>query len=172
MASRYLAAGIAVLPALAHSANTARAACADVHLFLARGTTEGYPGTLGSLATLVTGSINGSTYENILYPATQEGSTPSYQEGIANGTAQVQAYAAACPDSKLVLLGYSQVRSRDFSVRLGDWIKQIFRALWSWVICLRAEVTGLGTLWETTHYQQLIRTLLALIVRFSQANFV
>ncbi|KAF7541026.1 hypothetical protein G7054_g972 [Neopestalotiopsis clavispora] len=108
MTSRYLAAGIAVLPALAHSANIARAACADVHLFLARGTTEGYPGTLGSLATLVTGSINGSTYENILYPATQEGSTPSYQEGIANGTAQVQAYATACPDSKLVLLGYSQ----------------------------------------------------------------
>ncbi|KAI0174961.1 Alpha/Beta hydrolase protein [Pestalotiopsis sp. NC0098] len=108
MASKYLAAGMAMLPALTQATCTTRAACSDVHLFLARGTTEGYPGLLGSLTTLVTDAINGSTYENILYPATQEGSTPSYEEGIANGTAQVQAYAQACPDSKLVLLGYSQ----------------------------------------------------------------
>lgn len=109
MASKYLAAGMAMLPALTQATRTTRASCSDVHLFLARGTTESYPGLLGSLTTLVTDAINGSTYENILYPATQEGSTPSYEEGIANGTAQVQAYAEACPDSKLVLLGYSQV---------------------------------------------------------------
>lgn len=113
MASNYLAAGMAMLPALTQATCTTRASCSDVHLFLARGTTEGYPGLLGSLTTLVTDAINGSTYENILYPATQEGSTPSYEEGIANGTAQVQSYAQACPDSKLVLLGYSQVWSRD-----------------------------------------------------------
>lgn len=109
MAAFILTFGMLALPALTQAACTTRAACADVHLLLARGTTEGYPGALGSLATLVTDAVNGSTYENILYPATQEGSTPSYQEGIANGTAQLAAYVAACPDSKVVLLGYSQV---------------------------------------------------------------
>ena len=125
MVSQYIAASLTVLPVLAQATTcTTRAACADVHLFLARGTTEGYPGLLGSLATMVTDSINGSTYENIMYPATQEGETPSYQEGIANGTAQVQSYAAACPDSKLVLLGYSQVWSQSSSLRPSHWTKK------------------------------------------------
>lgn len=54
-------------------------------------------------------AIPGSNYEDILYPATQEGSTPCYEEGIYNGTAQLSAYVKACPASKVVLLGYSQV---------------------------------------------------------------
>lgn len=84
-------------------------ACADVHMMLARGTTESYPGLLGTLTDKVLDAIPGSDYENIIYPATQEGSTPSYGEGIRNGTAQLKRYARACPESKIVLLGYSQV---------------------------------------------------------------
>jgi hypothetical protein len=80
-----------------------------VHLLLARGTTESYPGLLGSLTDLVLASIHGSTYEDIIYPATQEGSSPSYEEGIANGTAQLKTFITACPRSKIALLGYSQV---------------------------------------------------------------
>ncbi|CAI7572889.1 unnamed protein product [Penicillium pancosmium] len=53
-------------------------------------------------------AIPGSNYEDIIYPATQEGSTSSYEEGIYNGTAQLSAYVKACPASKVVLLGYSQ----------------------------------------------------------------
>lgn len=83
--------------------------CAEVHMILARGTTESYPGLLGTLTNKILDSIPGSDYENIIYPATQEGSTPSYREGIRNGTAQLKRYASACPESKIVLLGYSQV---------------------------------------------------------------
>ncbi|OOF90878.1 carbohydrate esterase family 5 protein [Aspergillus carbonarius ITEM 5010] len=75
--------------------------CANVHMMLARGTTESYPGLLGSLTDLVMAAIPDSDYENIIYPATQEGSTPSYEEGIYNGTAQLKAYVQACPDSKV-----------------------------------------------------------------------
>ncbi|GKZ21626.1 hypothetical protein AbraIFM66951_005168 [Aspergillus brasiliensis] len=85
-----------------------KAPCAKVHMMLARGTTESYPGLLGSLTDLVMDAIPDSDYENIIYPATQEGSTPSYEEGIYNGTAQLKAYTKACPESKVVLFGYSQ----------------------------------------------------------------
>ncbi|CAI7589277.1 unnamed protein product [Penicillium crustosum] len=83
-------------------------ACANVHMMLARGTTESYPGLLGTLTNKVLDAVPGSDYENIIYPATQEGSTPSYGEGIRNGTAQLKRYARACPESKIVLFGYSQ----------------------------------------------------------------
>ncbi|KAJ5334418.1 hypothetical protein MYU51_019509 [Penicillium brevicompactum] len=75
---------------------------------LARGTTENYPGLLGTLTNKILDAIPGSDYENIIYPATQEGSTPSYGEGIRNGTAQLKRYASVCPNSKIVLFGYSQ----------------------------------------------------------------
>lgn len=78
-------------------------------MILARGTTESYPGLLGTLTNKILDDVPGSDYENIIYPATQEGSTPSYREGIRNGTAQLKRYASACPESKIVLLGYSQV---------------------------------------------------------------
>ncbi|GAQ45821.1 hypothetical protein AtubIFM57143_006305 [Aspergillus tubingensis] len=102
----------ALLSSALASASTAhangKAPCAKVHMMLARGTTESYPGLLGSLTDLVMDAIPGSDYENIIYPATQEGSTPSYEEGIYNGTAQLKAYVKACPETKVVLFGYSQ----------------------------------------------------------------
>lgn len=51
-------------------------------------------------------AIPDSNYEDIIYPATQVDSTPSYEEGIYNGTAQLNAYAEACPASNVVPLGY------------------------------------------------------------------
>ncbi|RAL02609.1 alpha/beta-hydrolase [Aspergillus ibericus CBS 121593] len=90
------------------AAHTGSNTCANVHMMLARGTTESYPGLLGSLTDLVMAAVPDSDYEDIIYPATQEGSTPSYEEGIFNGTAQLKAYVAACPESKVVLFGYSQ----------------------------------------------------------------
>ncbi|RAK90489.1 alpha/beta-hydrolase [Aspergillus costaricaensis CBS 115574] len=80
----------ALLSSALASASTAhangKAPCAKVHMMLARGTTESYPGLLGSLTDL----------------------TPSYEEGIYNGTAQLKAYVKACPETKVVLFGYSQ----------------------------------------------------------------
>ncbi|KAL1616623.1 hypothetical protein SLS56_011344 [Neofusicoccum ribis] len=82
--------------------------CAPVHLLLARGTTEGYPGTLGSLADLVIDAVPGADYENIIYPATDETSTESYFEGRQAVAQQLSAYAGSCPESKIVFLAYSQ----------------------------------------------------------------
>lgn len=81
--------------------------CDQIHYIVARGTTEGYPGSLGSLIGILLARFPNSNYEDIIYPATQETSTDSYWEGLANGTQQIKRYADQCPDSKIVLVGYS-----------------------------------------------------------------
>lgn len=82
--------------------------CDRIHYIVARGTTEGYPGSLGSLVDILLAKFPNSNYEDIIYPATQETSTDSYWQGLANGTQQIQSYADNCPDSKIVIMGYSQ----------------------------------------------------------------
>jgi hypothetical protein len=85
-----------------------RATCDDVHLFLARGRGESYPGRVGGLADAVCGGLSSCSYENILF--TSVASTlycDSAAEGAANGVAQIAAYHASCPNSKLVIGGYS-----------------------------------------------------------------
>jgi acetylxylan esterase len=56
----------------------------------------------------------GATAEAIDYPAS--GSDPSYSESVQAGDAavvsQVGSFAAQCPDTQLVLVGYSQVKQR------------------------------------------------------------
>ena len=83
--------------------------CQDVHLFLARGTSEPYPGRQSKIVQAVCQGIGNCGYEDIMYPA---GFSPSYcasvSAGINAGTSQITAYAARCPNSKLVLTGYSQ----------------------------------------------------------------
>lgn len=106
-----------LLPALtaARVAHQSRAlinstACAPVHLIIARGTTEGYPGTLESLAGLITDANPGTDYESVIYPATDETSTSSYAQGLVAAKEQFTAYAESCDDSKIIFLAYSQVR--------------------------------------------------------------
>jgi acetylxylan esterase len=86
------------------------ATCAPVHLFVARGTTESPgDGQIGSLAQLVLQANPGATKESIDYPANTD---PSYIASVTKGidavTEQVISYASACPNSTLVLIGYSQ----------------------------------------------------------------
>lgn len=82
--------------------------CDHIHYIVARGTTESYPGSLGSLVDILLAKFPNSNYEDIIYPATQETSTNSYWEGLANGTQQIKSYADKCAKSKIVLMGYSQ----------------------------------------------------------------
>jgi hypothetical protein len=86
------------------------ATCAAVHLFVARGTTEPPgDGLIGSLAQLVLGANPGATEESIDYPATSDPIyLPSVTIGIEAVTEQVTSYVSACPNSTLVLMGYSQ----------------------------------------------------------------
>ncbi|KAL2794573.1 cutinase-domain-containing protein [Aspergillus keveii] len=86
------------------------ATCAPVHLFVARGTTEPPgDGSIGSLAQLVLRANPGATKESIDYPASSD---PTYIDDVTIGIEavieQVTSYVSACPNSTLVLIGYSQ----------------------------------------------------------------
>jgi hypothetical protein len=89
--------------------------CRPYHIFLARGSDEPYPGRQGNLTRDICSRIgsNDCGFENIEYPAKSSGWGPgewckSASAGAANGQAQMKAYNQRCPDSKLILLGYSQ----------------------------------------------------------------
>ncbi|KAK8052232.1 hypothetical protein PG993_003617 [Apiospora rasikravindrae] len=84
-------------------------ACHSVHVFIARGSTEPYPGRQGALADAICSGLSGSCgYEDIQYPATFENYCDSAGAGVKNGRSQIAAYAQRCPGAKLVLTGYSQ----------------------------------------------------------------
>ncbi|KAK7955959.1 uncharacterized protein PG986_005181 [Apiospora aurea] len=87
-----------------------QAACQSVHVFIARGSTEPYPGRQGALADAICSGVSGGGcgYEDIQYPATFENYCASAGAGVKNGLAQITAYARRCPQAKLVLTGYSQ----------------------------------------------------------------
>jgi hypothetical protein len=80
--------------------------CSDVHLFLARGNGEAYPGRVGALSNTVCAGINSCSSENIEFDSSQAYCAQA-SEGVKNGVSQITAYATACPNSKLVLGGYS-----------------------------------------------------------------
>ncbi|PWY96224.1 alpha/beta-hydrolase [Aspergillus sclerotioniger CBS 115572] len=107
--SKFTALALAISLGQANAALSNSTECADVHFMLARGTTESYPGTTYSLAELVSESLTvTNNYESIIYPAVSETASNSYFIGRAAVGTQVNRYAAACPDSRIVLLSYSQ----------------------------------------------------------------
>jgi acetylxylan esterase len=87
-----------------------QSSCHSVHIFLARGTSEPYPGRQSAIVSAICNGISNCGYEDITYPASV---SPSYcssvEAGVSGGTSQITAYASRCPNAKLVLSGYSQV---------------------------------------------------------------
>ncbi|KAF5855809.1 hypothetical protein ETB97_008413 [Aspergillus alliaceus] len=89
--------------------------CSPIHLLVARGTTEP-PGNglMRSLAQLIISDQGPgkADQEAIDYPATGLGNYNAYMDSVAQGsqavTQQVTSYAKNCPNSRIVLLGYSQ----------------------------------------------------------------
>lgn len=109
------ATALAVLPAAALAApviEERQQPCQAVRVFIARGSTEPYPGRQSKIVSAVCSGISSCGYEDIRYPATFEAYCSSVSAGVANGIAQITAYAARCPNAKLVLTGYSQVSGR------------------------------------------------------------
>jgi hypothetical protein len=90
--------------------------CTPFHVFITRGSDEPYPGRLGNLTSQICDDIGGTkkcSYENIEYPAKStawgdEEWCKSAGKGAKAGQEQFKAYNEKCPDSKLILLGYSQ----------------------------------------------------------------
>ncbi|KAH7014080.1 Alpha/Beta hydrolase protein, partial [Microdochium trichocladiopsis] len=83
-------------------------ACQAVHIFIARGSTEPYPGRQGALANAICSGLPSCGYEDITYPAAYSPYCNSVQAGVVNGKAAITAYASRCPNAKLILTGYSQ----------------------------------------------------------------
>jgi hypothetical protein len=83
--------------------------CNDVHFFLARGNNEPYPGRQAALVEATCNGIASCGYENLIYSAlfTDLSCQTTYDGAIA-GLTQLTAYADNCPNSKLILAGYSQ----------------------------------------------------------------
>jgi hypothetical protein len=83
--------------------------CDDVHFFLARGNNEPYPGRQGELVSATCNGVSSCGYEDLIYSAlyTDLSCQTTYDGAIA-GHIQMTAYAERCPDSKLILAGYSQ----------------------------------------------------------------
>ncbi|KAJ5756278.1 Acetylxylan esterase At 0.90 angstrom resolution [Penicillium manginii] len=93
-----------------------RANCPGVHVFGARETTvsPGY-GSSSTVVNEVLGAYSGSTAEAISYPACGGQSScggVSYSSSVAQGiqavASAVNSFNSQCPDTKLILVGYSQ----------------------------------------------------------------
>lgn len=83
--------------------------CEDVHFFLARGNNEPYPGRQGALVAATCDGLSSCGYEDLIYSALYTDlSCQTTYDGTMAGITQLTSYAERCPNSKLILAGYSQ----------------------------------------------------------------
>ncbi|KAM0387504.1 hypothetical protein HYE67_010505 [Fusarium culmorum] len=95
--------------AAAHSIGIRASECKDVHVFLAKGNNEPYPGRQGVLVKAICDGYKSCDYEDIIFNNPLEAPfCDSVTEGVVNGKKQITAYNKKCPKSKLVVSGYSQ----------------------------------------------------------------
>jgi acetylxylan esterase len=101
------------LQSRAGNSSAANTTCASgVHMIVARASTEAPgEGIIGAVATQVQQSVPGSDSEAVDYPATLTDYLNSEASGVTAMTKLIQSYVARCPNSKIALLGYSQVFS-------------------------------------------------------------
>lgn len=103
---------ILVLTGLVAGAMAQNSSCVTgdaVHMIIARASLEP-PGTgvIGGVATQVMQQLPGSDLVPVDYPATLDNYPTSEAQGVKAMTALVMDYANRCPNSKMVLMGYSQ----------------------------------------------------------------
>ncbi|CAI6098699.1 unnamed protein product [Clonostachys chloroleuca] len=103
---------VLITPAIAQELTLAQRGntnCTDVHIFLARGNNEPYPGRQSKLVAAICNGLKSCDYEDIAYYNPFEAPyCESVVEGASNGISQITAYNERCPKSKLVVSGYSQ----------------------------------------------------------------
>lgn len=93
----------------AYASNCSNIICDDVHFFLARGTNEPYPGRQGDLVAATCNGLSSCGYEDLVYSSLNSDlACQSLYDGAIAGHIQMAAYASACPNSKLILSGFSK----------------------------------------------------------------
>ncbi|EFQ34152.1 cutinase [Colletotrichum graminicola] len=89
--------------------STGTGSCTDLHLFIGRGWNEGYPGRHQSLIDATCSGLTSCDYEDIRFDATNaDGYARAVEQGRASGVSQIRAYVTKCPNSKIVVSGYSE----------------------------------------------------------------
>ncbi|KAI0007841.1 carbohydrate esterase family 5 protein [Xylariaceae sp. FL0662B] len=102
-------ASAAVFAAITAAQETGSDTCTDVHIFLARGNNEPYPGRQGKLVDAICAGLDNCDYEDIAFDnALETEYCSAVQAGGKAGTDQITTYNKRCPHTKLVVSGYSQ----------------------------------------------------------------
>lgn len=101
-----------LIPLLAAVATAQNITCTTgdaVHMIVARASLEP-PGTgvIGNISRNIQQQFPGSTVEAVQYPATLTNYVLSEAAGVTAMAMLVNSYASACPNSRMVLMGYSQ----------------------------------------------------------------
>lgn len=100
---------IALSAGLVSAQRLASTTCDDVHVFIAKGNNEPYPGRQGKLVAAICDGLQNCDYEDIqFYNPLPAPYCDSVAEGASNGVAQITSYHEKCPNTKLVVSGYSQ----------------------------------------------------------------
>jgi predicted small secreted protein len=98
------------------------AQCNNVQIFTAVGHGETYPGVQRSITTAVCQGISSCGVANIQYPSTSSGNgCQAVEQGIATGRTVITDYVTKCPDSKIVVMGWSQVSLLLYQLELSAW---------------------------------------------------
>lgn len=107
MFTTFLLTGLLAVAATAQ--NTTCVTGDAVHMIIARASLEP-PGTgiIGGVATQVAQQLPGSDIVPVVYPATLDNYQSSEAQGVTAMMGLVNDYASRCPNSKIVLMGYSQ----------------------------------------------------------------
>ncbi|KAK8113774.1 uncharacterized protein PG998_001734 [Apiospora kogelbergensis] len=100
-------ASAASLPLAARQQTTTT--CSETHIFLGKGNNEPYPGRQGKLVSAICEGLSSCDYEDIqMQNMLQDEYCGAVHEGSTNGVKQIIAYNKRCPNTKLVVSGYSQ----------------------------------------------------------------
>jgi hypothetical protein len=110
------------LAALAAPTTAPSSGCAAVGIITARASTEAAgEGIIGALAASIQSSSTQTVSRtSVDYPAVLYPYAPSVASGVAAMTADLKAAVEACPDQKIVLLGYSQRGEYFVLYRMGE----------------------------------------------------
>jgi acetylxylan esterase len=84
-------------------------ACAPLHILAARASTNAQgEGMTASTNSAINSLVPGPDVEAIVFPASLPPYSPSASKGVQATKDQLRAYVERCPESKIILTGYSQ----------------------------------------------------------------